>query len=39
MSQKGEKRRNYTMKFERTAIEYAEKISNYKAADKFRVAV
>ena len=39
MSHKGEKRRNYTMEFKRAAIEYAEKNSNYKAAENFRVSV
>ena len=39
MSHKGEKRRNYTMEFKREAIEYAEKNSNHKAAEKFLVAV
>ena len=37
MSHKGEKRRNYSIKFKLEAIEYAEK--NNKAAEKFRVAV
>ena len=39
MSHKGEKRRSYTMEFKREAIEYAEKNSNHKAAEKFNVAV
>ena len=39
MSHKGEKRRNYTMECRREAIEYAEKNSNHKAAEKFLVAV
>ena len=39
MSHKEEKRRNYTMEFKREAIEYAEKNSNHKAAEKFHVAV
>ena len=39
MSHKGEKRRNYTMEFKRAAIEYAEKNSNLKAAEKVCVAV
>ena len=39
MSHKGEKRRNYTMEFKREAIEYAEKNSNHKAAEKFRVVL
>ena len=38
MSYKGEKRRNYTMEFKREAIEYSEKNSNHKAAEKFHVA-
>ena len=39
MSHKGEKRRNYTMEFKRETIEYAEKNSNHKAAEKFHVSV
>ena len=39
MSHNGEKRRNYTMEFKREAINYAEKNSNHKAAEKFHVAV
>ena len=39
MSHKGEKRRNSTMEFKRAVIEYAEKNSNHKAAEKFHVAV
>ena len=39
MSHKGEKRRNYTMEFKREAIEYAEKNSNHKAAEKYCVSV
>ena len=39
MSDKGEKRRNYTMESKRDAIEYVEKNSNHKAAEKFHVAV
>ena len=38
MSHKGEKRRNCTMEFKCEAIEYAEKNSNHKAAEKFHVA-
>ena len=34
MSHKREKRRNYTMEFKCAAIEYAEKNSNHKAAEK-----
>ena len=39
MSHKEEKRRNYTMEFKRQDIEYAEKNSNHKAAEKFQVAI
>ena len=39
MSHKGEKRKNYNMEFKRKAIEYVEKNSNHKAAEKFRVPV
>ena len=38
MSNKEEKGKNYTMEFKREAIEYDEKNSNHKAAEKFRVA-
>ena len=37
MSHKREKRRNYTMEFRREAIEYTEKKSNHRAAEKFAV--
>ena len=39
MSHQGEKRRNYTMEFKHEAIEYADKNSNNKAAEKFNVGV
>ena len=39
MSHKKGKRRNYTMEFQHAAIEYAEKCSNHKAAEKLSVAV
>ena len=39
MSHKGEKRRNYTIEFKREAIEYAEKNSNHKTAEKRHVVV
>ena len=39
MSYKGEKRRNHTMEFKRKAIEYAEKNSYHKAAEKFYFSV
>ena len=35
MPHKGEKRKNYTLEFKREAIEYAERNSNHKAAEKF----
>ena len=37
MSYKGEK--SYTMKFKHKAVEYDEKNSSHKAAEKFRIAV
>ena len=39
MSHKKEISMYYTMEFKREAIEYAEKNSNHKAAEKFRVVV
>ena len=39
MSHNEEKRGDYTMEFKREAIEYAEKNSNHKSAEKFNVAI
>lgn len=39
ISHKGEKRRNYEMAFKLEAIEYAERVSNNAAANKYKVDV